>query len=157
MSGKTTSETSLRLIRVFKAPRERVYNAFLDPDAYAKWLPPAGFTGKVYKMEARVGGKYRMSFTTLDKKESHAFGGTYLELKPNEKIVHTDLFETEAPEMKGEMRVTITFKDVPGGTEVTIVHDGIPKVIGAKNAKLGWNSSLHNLAALVEIETWGGA
>jgi len=157
MSEKTTSETSLKLTRVFKAPRERVYNAFLDPDAYAKWLPPAGFTAKVYKMEPRVGGKYRMSFTSLDKKESHAFGGTYLELKQNEKIVHSDLFETEQPEMKGEMRVTITFKDVPGGTEVTVVHDGIPKVIGAKNATLGWKSSLQNLASLVEIEASAGA
>ena len=157
MSGKTTSETSLRLTRVFKAPRERVFSAFTDPDAYAKWLPPAGFTGKVYKMEPRAGGKYRMSFTSMDKKETHFFGGEYLEFRPNEKIVHSDFFETEVPEMKGEMRVTITFKDVPGGTEVTVVHEGIPKVIGAKNATLGWKSSLQNLASLVEIEASAGA
>lgn len=157
MTTMETSETSLRLTRVIKAPRERVYNAFLDPDAYTKWLPPGGYTGKVYHMDARVGGTYRMSFASLDKKDQHAFGGKYLELKPHEKIRHTDAFETDVPAMKGEMTVTINFRDVAGGTEVTVVHEGIPKVVGAKNASLGWNSSLDNLAALVEQPNLEGA
>lgn len=147
----TTNTTStLRISRIIKAPPERVYNAFLDPDAYAKWLPPGGFTGKVHQMDAREGGTYRMTFASLDKTEAHSFGGRYLELKPFERIVHTDAFETDMPEMQGEMRITITFAEVPGGTEVTVVQEGIPHVVPPEDARAGWSMSLENLARLVE-------
>lgn len=143
--------TTLRISRVVKAPRERVYQAFLDPDAMAKWLPPHGFTGHVHHLEARVGGSFRMSFSTLDRKWTQFFGGTYLELEPYERIVHTDKFETDDPAMKGEMKLTVTFKDVPGGTEVQIVHEGIPEP-AASGAPEGWKQSLDNLSRLVEAE-----
>jgi uncharacterized protein YndB with AHSA1/START domain/DNA-binding transcriptional ArsR family regulator len=147
---KTTTGT-VRLSRVFKAPRERVFNAFLDPDAFAKWIPPNGYTAHVYKFEPKVGGRYRMSFSSLDKKDTHFFGGKFLEIKPYERLRYTDKFETDNPEMQGEMRVTVTFKEVRGGTEVKIVQEGVPKAIPVEGAMLGWSQSLENLARLVEL------
>jgi uncharacterized protein YndB with AHSA1/START domain len=159
--GATTATTSdgprpntltLRLSRVIKAPPERIYQCFLDPDAYAKWLPPHGFTGKVHKMEPKVGGAFRMSFSTIDRKWTHFFGGTYGELVPNKRIVHTDRFETDDPSMQGEMTVTIELTKVPGGTRIDIVQAGIPKGPAADGAPVGWSQSLDNLAALCEQE-----
>lgn len=150
---KTTTKPTtgtVRLIRVFKAPRERVFNAFLDPDALAKWMPPNGYTAHMYKFEPKVGGTYRMSFSSLDKKDTHFFGGKFLEIKPYERLHYTDKFESEDPAMKGEIKVTVTFKDVPGGTEVRIVQEGVPKKIPLEGAVLGWTQSLENLARLVE-------
>ena len=146
---RTTTGT-VRLSRIFKAPRERVFNAFLDADAMAKWLPPNGYTAHVYKLEPKVGGNYRMSFSSLDKKDTHFFGGKFLEIKPNERLRYTDKFESDDPEMQGEITVTVTFKDVPGGTEVRIVQEGLPKVIPIDGAMQGWSQSLENLARLVE-------
>lgn len=157
MSETKASTATLRMTRLIKAPVERVFNAFTDPDAYAKWLPPGGYTGKVLKMDARVGGSYRMSFTSLDKKDHSVFGGKYLEFVPNKKIVATDVFETDNPDLKGEMVTTITFKEVKGGTEVSVVQEGIPKVIPVKMAELGWGSSFRNLAELVEMPDLSGA
>ena len=150
---KATTETAtgtVRLTRVFKAPRERVFNAFLDPDALAKWMPPNGYTAHMYKFEPKVGGTYRMSFSSLDKKDTHFFGGKFLEIKPYERLHYTDKFESEDPAMKGEIKVTVTFKDVPSGTEVRIVQEGVPKKIPLEGAVLGWTQSLENLARLVE-------
>lgn len=140
----------IRLHRVFKAPPERVYRAFLDPDALGKWLPPDGFTGKVHQLEPKVGGTYRMSFTNFTNGHSHSFGGTYLELRPNERIVHTDVFDD--PNLPGEMRVTITLKAVSCGTELDVVQEGVPAVIPAEACHLGWQESLALLARLVEPE-----
>jgi uncharacterized protein YndB with AHSA1/START domain len=156
MSEKKVSGATLRISRVIKAPAERVYNAFLDPDALAKWLPPGGYTAKVYKLEAKVGGSYRMSFTSLDKKDHNAFGGKYLELTPHSRIKYTDAFETDNPALKGEMVTTITFREVKGGTEVSVVQEGIPKVIPLEMAQLGWSSSFRNLAELVEMPDLSG-
>lgn len=156
---KTRTETktgTVRLSRVIKAPPERVYNAFLDADALGKFLPPAGYTGMFDRADGRVGGKFHGSFTSLDKKDHHAFGGTYVELKPFERIVHTDTFDTDHPDLQGEMRVTITFKKVPDGTEVMILQDGIPKAVPVESAQLGWTSSLENLANLVELPEMAG-
>jgi len=150
---KATTETAtgtVRLTRVFNAPRERVFNAFLDPDALAKWMPPNGYTAHVYKFEPKVGGAYRMSFSSLDKRDTHFFGGKFLEIKPYERLHYTDKFESEDPAMKGEIKVTVTFKDVPSGTEVRIVQEGVPKKIPLEGAVLGWTQSLENLARLVE-------
>jgi len=130
-----------------------VYRAFLDPDAMAKWLPPHGFTGHVLSMDARVGGRYRMQFTNFSNGQSHAFGGTYLELVPSERIVHTDSFDD--PNLPGEMRTTITFKPVLVGTEVTAVQEGIPAVIPTEMCYLGWQESLQLLALLIEAEIPG--
>lgn len=141
---------SVRLHRVFRAPAERLYRAFLDPDAMAKWLPPHGFTGRVHHMDARVGGSYRMSFTNLTTGHSHAFGGEYLELVPNERLVYTDRFED--PDLPGEMRTTVTLRPVSVGTEADIVQAGIPDVIPAEACYLGWQESLQLLAWLVEAE-----
>lgn len=146
---KTTTGT-VRLIRVFKSPRERVFNAFLDADAFAKWTPPNGYTAHVYKFEPKVGGAYRMSFSSLDKKDTHFFGGKFLEIKPYERLQYTDKFESDDPQMQGEMKITVTFKDVPGGTEVRIVQEGVPKIIPVDGAMQGWTQSLENLARLVE-------
>jgi uncharacterized protein YndB with AHSA1/START domain len=143
--------TSLRLVRVIKAPAERIYQCFLDPDAYAKWLPPHGFTGKVHKMEPKVGGTFRMSFSTINRGWTHAFGGTYKELVPNKRIVHTDKFEDETMG-KGTMTVTIDHTPVKDGTEVTIVQAGIPKGPAGDGAPYGWSQSLDNLATLCEQE-----
>lgn len=150
--SNTESKTgTVRISRIIKAPRERVYNAFLDADALAKWMPPGGYTGKIDKLEPRVGGSWHGSFTSLDKKESHSFGGKYLELVPNERIVHTDQFDTDHPDMQSEMRVTVTFEEVEGGTKVSILQEGIPAVIPTEDATTGWGMSLENLARLVEV------
>ena len=142
---------TVTLHRVLKAPAERIYRAFLDPDAMAKWLPPHGFTGKVHAMVARVGGSYRMSFTNFSTGNSHSFGGTYVELVPNERIVNTDRFDD--PNLPGEMRNTITLRPVMGGnTELQVVQEGIPAVIPAEACYMGWQESLTLLAQLAEPE-----
>src|SRR5262245_13704032 len=144
---------TVKFHRVLKAPPERVYKAFLDPDAMAKWLPPHGFTGKVHSMDAKVGGSYKMSFTNFSPGHSHSFGGKYLELVPFEKIRHTDKFDD--PNLPGEMQVTIRLKKVFCGTELSIVQEGIPDVIPAEACCLGWQESLTLLAQLVEAEIPG--
>ena len=141
---------TVRLHRVFRCPPEKLYKAFIDPDAMVKWLPPHGFTGKVHEMDARVGGKYRMSFTNFGTGSSHTFGGTYVELKPGELLRYTDSFED--PNMPGEIQVTITFKPVLCGTEVHIVQAGLPPQIPVEFCYLGWQESLHLLAHVVEPE-----
>ena len=141
---------TIKLHRVFKTAPEKVYNAFLNPEAMVKWLPPNGFTGKVDRIDARVGGTYKMSFTNFGSGNSHSFGGEYLELVVNEKIVHTDKFDD--PNLPGEMTVTITFKKVVVGTEVNIVQEGVPAVIPAEACYLGWQESLALLALLVEAD-----
>jgi uncharacterized protein YndB with AHSA1/START domain len=135
---------------VLRSTPERVYRAFLDPEAMAKWLPPNGFTGKVHQMDARVGGTYRMSFTNFTSGKSHSFGGEYLELVPNERIRHTDKFDD--PNLPGVMTVTVTLKKVLVGTEVNIVQEGLPDVIPPDACTLGWQESLTLLAKLVEAE-----
>lgn len=141
---------TIHLHRVLRAPPERVYRAFLDPQAMAKWLPPHGFTGQVHEIDARVGGRYRMSFTHLATGHSHSFGGSYLELVPHERIRHTDRFDD--PNLPGEMVVTVSLRAVSCGTELTIVQEGVPKVIPAEACHLGWQESLALLALLVEAE-----
>src|SRR5687768_506230 len=142
--------STVRLHRVLRSTPDRIYRAFLDPEAMSKWLPPNGFTGKVHQMDAKVGGKYRMSFTNFTSGKSHSFGGEYLELVPNERIRHTDKFDD--PNLPGEMVVTVTLKKVIVGTELNIVQDGIPDVIPAEACVLGWQESLTLLAKLVEAE-----
>lgn len=144
---------TVRFHRVLKAPPDRVYKAFLDPDAMVKWLPPHGFTGKVHHLDAKVGGTYRMSFTNFCTGSSHSFGGTWLELVPGERIRHTDTFEDA--NLPGEMTVTITFKKVVCGTELNIVQEAIPDVIPPEMCCLGWQESLEMLAKLVEPEIPG--
>ena len=144
---------TVRLHRVLRAPPERVYRAFLDADAMAKWLPPHGFTGKVHHLKPEVGGTFRMSFTNLGTGHSHAFGGEYLELVPNERIRHTDRFDD--PNLPGTMQVTVTLKKVSCGTELDIVQEGIPGVIPVEACHLGWQESLALLAQLVEAEIPG--
>ena len=144
---------TVRFHRVIQAPAERVYRAFLDADAMAKWLPPHGFTGKVHHLEAKVGGTFRMSFTNFTNAHSHSFGGTYLELVPHERIVHTDKFDDA--NLPGEMRVTITLKKVSCGTELNVVQEGIPDVIPPEGCCLGWQESLTLLGQLVEAEIPG--
>ena len=146
----THNTNTLRLHRVLRATPERVYRAFLDPDAMVKWLPPHGFTGKVHQMEARVGGSYKMSFTNFTTGKSHAFGGTYLELKPNEYLHYSDRFDD--PKLPGEIHVTVTLKKVFCGTELSVVQEGVPAVIPAEACYLGWQESLTLLAHLVEPE-----
>ena len=147
--------STIRLHRVLKAPPERVYRAFLDPDAVVKWSPPNGFTGKVHAMDARVGGAYRMSFTNFATGSSHSFGGTYLELVPNEKIRHTDAFDDA--NLPGAMQVTVELRQVSCGTELTITQEGVPDVIPAEACYLGWQESLVLLGRLVEAEIPDGA
>jgi uncharacterized protein YndB with AHSA1/START domain len=144
------STNTVRLHRVLRAPAERIYRAFLNAAAMAKWLPPNGFTGTVHHIEAKVGGTYKMSFTNLNTGHAHSFGGKYLELVPNERIRHTDQFDD--PGLPGEMQTTITFKKVSCGTEVDIVQEGIPEVIPTEACYLGWQESLALLAELVEAE-----
>ncbi len=139
---------TVRLHRVLRAPADRIYRAFLDPDAMVKWLPPNGFTAKVHRMDARVGGGHRMSFTNFGTGESHAFGGTYVELQPNERIRYTDRFDD--PNLPGEMTVTVTLRPVSCGTELSIVQEGIPSAIPTELCYLGWQESLRLLADLVE-------
>ena len=146
---------AVRLHRVLRAPPERVYRAFLDPDAMAKWLPPHGYTGKVHHMDARVGGSHRMSFTNFSTGSSHAFGGRYVELTPHERIRYTDQFDD--PAMPGEMQVTISLAAVACGTELTITQEGIPAAIPLEFCYLGWQESLSLLAHLVEPEIPDGA
>jgi uncharacterized protein YndB with AHSA1/START domain len=147
---QTIPTNTIRLHRVLHATPEKVYRAFLDADAMAKWLPPHGFTGKVHHLEAKVGGTYRMSFTNFTTGRSHSFGGEYLELTPHERIRHTDRFDD--PNLPGEMRVTITLKKVSVGTELNIVQEGVPDVIPPEACYLGWQESLALLAKLVEPE-----
>ena len=142
------STNTVRLHRVIRAPAERVYRAFIDPDAMVKWLPPHGFTGKVHEMDARVGGGYRMSFTNFGTGSSHSFGGSYVELTPHERIRYVDKFDD--PNLAGEMPVTITLKTVSCGTEITAVQEGIPSMIPVESCYLGWQESLSQLAQLVE-------
>lgn len=141
---------TVRLHRVLRAPPERVYRAFLDADAKARWLPPYGFIGKVHEDDARVGGSYRMSFTNFGTGSSHSFGGTYAELVPNERIRYNDRFDD--PNLPGEMQVTIVLKRVMCGTDIDIVQEGIPAAIPAEFCYLGWQESLEQLAKLVEPE-----
>lgn len=141
---------TVRLHRVLRAPRERVYRAFLDADAIAKWIPPYGFTCKVHHMEPTVGGTFRMSFTNFTTGNSHAFGGEYLELLPDERIRYTDKFDD--PDLPGEIRVTVVLTKVSCGTEINIVQEGLPEVIPVEMCYLGWQESLAQLATLVEPE-----
>jgi uncharacterized protein YndB with AHSA1/START domain len=135
---------------VLRAPPERVYKAFVDPDAMVKWFPPHGFTAKVHQIDVRVGGGYRMSFTNFGTGKRHSFGGTYTELTPNERIRYNDKFDD--PNLPGEMQVTVSLTKVIGGTELTIVQEGIPAVIPVEMCYLGWQESLTLLAQLVEPE-----
>jgi len=139
---------TVRLHRVLKAPPQRIYQAFLDPAAMAKWLPPHGFTGKVHAMDARVGGSYKMSFTNFGTGKSHSFGGTYVELTPHERIRYIDKFDD--PNLPGEMHVTISLRPVVCGTELSIVQEGIPAAIPVEFCYLGWQESLALLAHVVE-------
>jgi len=141
---------TVRLHRVLAAPAERVYRAFLDSAAMAKWLPPHGFTCTVHEMNARVGGGYRMSFTNFTTNKSHSFAGKYIELKPSERIKYTDKFDD--PNLPGEMQVTITFREVICGTELQITQEGLPEMIPVEQCYLGWQQSLNQLAELVEPE-----
>jgi len=147
MANKTNT---IRLHRVLKAIAERVYREFLDADAMAKWLPPNGFTGKVHHLDAKEGGTYKMSFTNFITGKGHAFGGTYLELKPHERIRYSNKFDD--PNLPGEMQTTITLKPVFCGTELNITQEGIPAAIPAEACHLGWQESLMLLAKLVEAE-----
>jgi len=147
------STNTIRLHRVLRATPERIYRAFLDADAMVKWLPPHGFTGRVEHVDARVGGTYRMSFTNFSNGQSHAFGGRYLELVPNERIRHTDAFDD--PNLPGEMQTTVSLRPVSCGTEVSIVQEGIPAMIPPEACYLGWQESLLLLAQLVEAEIPG--
>jgi uncharacterized protein YndB with AHSA1/START domain len=142
--------STIHLHRVLRATPERVYRAFLDPDAKVKWLPPNGFTGKVHHMDARVGGSYKMSFTNFTTGKSHSFGGQYVELAPHERIRYTDKFDD--PNLPGAMQVTVSLKKVSFGTEVNITQEGVPDIIPAEACYLGWQESLALLAKLVEAE-----
>ena len=141
---------TVRLHRVLRSKSERVYRAFLESDALVKWLPPNGFTAKVHHIEPRVGGTYRMSFRNFTTGSSHSFGGKYLELVPNERIRHTDVFDD--PNLPGEMQVTVSIKPVLVGVELQIVQEGIPDAIPLEACYLGWQESLSMLAQLVEAE-----
>jgi len=144
------AENTVKLHRVLRAPAERIYRAFLNGDAMAKWLPPHGFTGKVHHIKAEVGGTYKMTFTNFTTGNSHSFGGEFLELVPNERIRHADKFDD--PNLPGQMQTTISLKKVSVGTEVSIVQEGIPSVIPVEGCYLGWQESLTLLAQLVEAE-----
>jgi len=154
MKGEIIMSTStVRLHRVLRATPEKVYRAFLDRDALAKWLPPSGFTGTVHHIDAKVGGSYKMSFTNFTTGHSHSFGGTYLELVPHERIRYTDKFDD--PSLPGEIQTTVSLKKVSCGTEVNIVQEGIPDAIPAEACYLGWQDSLALLAQLIEAEIPG--
>ena len=144
---------TVRLHRVLRAKPERVYKAFLDPDAMAKWLPPYGFTCKVQHLDAKVGGTYKMSFTNFTSGHAHSFGGTYRELVPNQTLRYTDKFDD--PNLPGEMMTTVTLKQVSCGTELNVVQEGLPEVIPVEMCYLGWQKSLAQLATLVEPEIPG--
>lgn len=145
--------SSVQLHRVLRATPERVYRAFLDPDAMTKWLPPNGFTGKVHHLDARVGGGYKMSFTNFSSGDSHSFGGKYVELKPHERIRYTNQFDN--PGLPGEMTTTVTLRRVSVGTELNVVQQDIPAAIPAEACYLGWQESLVLLAKLVDAEIPG--
>ena len=145
--------STIRLHRVLRAPPERVFRAFLDADAMAKWLPPNGFTGKVHQMDAKVGGGYKMSFTNFCTGQVHAFGGKFLELVPNELIRYSDKFDD--PNLPGEMVTEVILKQVSNGTEINIVQEGVPEPIPREDCYLGWQDSLMLLAKLVEAEIPG--
>jgi len=147
------STNTVRLHRVLRAKPERVYRAFLDADAMAKWLPPHGFTGKVHHVDAKVDGTYKMSFTNFSTGQNHSFGGKYLELVPHERIRHTDKFDD--PNLPGEMQTTVSLRQIPFGTELDIVQEGIPEAIPLEACYLGWQESLTLLALLVEAEIPG--
>ncbi len=153
MSADTAATSTIRLHRVLRSTPDKVYRAFLDADAAAKWLPPNGYTGKVHHMDARVGGSYRMSFTNFGAGKSHSFGGTYLELKPSELIRYNARFDD--PNLPGEMRTTVQLRKVFCGTDVSIVQEGVPAVIPAEACYLGWQESLALLAKLVEADIPG--
>ena len=144
---------TVRLHRVLRAPAERIYRAFLDADAMARWLPPLGFTGKVHQLDAQIDGQYRMSFTHFGSGHSHSFGGTYRELVPHTRIRYTATFDD--PNLPGDMQTTVTLTTVSCGTEVQIVQEGIPAVIPTEACYLGWQESLIQLAQLVEPEIPG--
>ncbi len=144
---------TIRLHRLLRAPPEKIYRAFLDADAMAKWLPPNGFTGKVHHLDPKVGGSHKMSFTNFTTGHSHSFGGTYLELVPHERIRYTDKFAD--PNLPGELQVTISLKKVSVGTELFVVQEGVPDVIPPEACYLGWQESLMQLASLVEPEIPG--
>ena len=146
----SNTTNTVKLHRVLRSPPERIYRAFLDADAMAKWLPPNGFTCKVNQLEAKVGGTYKMSFTNFSTGKSHSFGGTYLELKPHELIRYTNKFD--AANLPGDMQTTIGLKQVFCGTELNITQEGIPAAIPAEACYLGWQESLVLLAKLVEAE-----
>ena len=150
MSSNPKDTHTIRLHRVLRSTPERVYRAFLNADALAKWLPPNGFTAKVHHLDGREGGTYRMSFTNFTSGKSHAFGGTYVELAPNARIRYTDHFDDA--NLPGEMQVTITLQKVLVGTELSILQEGVPAVIPAEACYLGWQESLALLAQLVEAE-----
>jgi uncharacterized protein YndB with AHSA1/START domain len=142
------SASTIRLHRVLQTTPEKVYRAFLDSDAMAKWLPPHGFTAKVHHLDAKVGGTYKMSFTNFTSGKSHSFGGEYLELLPNERLRYTDRFDD--PNLPGEMQTTVTLKKVSCGTELNVVQEGVPEVIPAEACYVGWQQSLELLTKLVE-------
>jgi uncharacterized protein YndB with AHSA1/START domain len=145
---------TVTLHRVLRAPPERVYRAFIDPDAMCKWLPPHGYVGRVLSLQAQVGGEYRMQFTHLGSGHTHAWGGKFVELEPNSRIVHTDRFDD--PNLPGEMCTTVTFKPVWAGTDLHVVQSGIPAVIPTEACYMGWQESLQLLALLVEPEIPAG-
>ncbi len=147
------STHTIRLHRVLRATPEKIYRAFLDADAMAKWIPPYGFTCKVHHLDAKVGGTFKMSFTNFGSGNSHSFGGKYLELVPHERLRYTDKFDD--PNLPGEITVTVTLKKVMGGTELNIEQAGVPAVIPAEMCYLGWQESLSQLAHLVEPEIPG--
>ena len=143
-------KNTVRLHRVLTAKPEKIYRAFIEPDAMARWLPPNGFTGKVHHLDARLGGTFKMSFTNFTTGSTIEFGGEYLELVPHERLRYTDVFDD--PNLPGEMQVTVTLKKVSVGTEITIMQEGIPEVIPLEMCYLGWQESLQSLARLVEPE-----
>jgi uncharacterized protein YndB with AHSA1/START domain len=145
-----TTNNTVHLHRVLAAKPEKVYRAFLDPDAMARWLPPNGFTAKMHHIDAKVGGTFKMSFTNFTTGTNISFGGEYLELVPNERLRYTDIFDD--PNLPGVMTVTVTLKKVSVGTELSIVQEGVPDVIPLEACYLGWQESLQNLARLVEPE-----
>ncbi|HEX7215360.1 MAG TPA: SRPBCC family protein [Methylomirabilota bacterium] len=144
---------TVRLHRVLRTTPEKVYRAFLDPDAMVKWLPPHGFTGKVHHLDGKVGGTFKMSFTNFTSGHGHTFGGQYLELVPHERIRHTDTFDD--PNLPGEMQVTVSLRPVFCGTELHILQEGIPEAIPTEACYLGWQESLTLLAQLIEPEIPG--
>ena len=144
---------TVRLHRVLRAPPARIYRAFLSAEAWSKWLPPHGFTGKVHEMHPTVGGTYKMSFTNLSTGSNHSFGGRYVELKPSESLRYTSVFDD--PNLAGEMQTSVSLTALPSGTELNVVQEGIPGVIPPEACYLGWQQSLSLLALLVEAEVAG--